>query len=230
MRPRLLLLAATCLGVAALSAQAAEFAVRRIGGNVGPPPNPPAGGEVGQAVGAALRALDWWEATVVQVRKLETYEKSEEALRAGLPSSNDSLDWFVLGPIPVKSRSDYYRSYPPEEGIDLAGTVVIGETQFSWQRPYPEGKTGSGLNLRSLLKAEKGGVAYLYRSLDVARDGESVGPELVAEEASDTCFFVGFYTGCRIWLNGKEIFFSDSSAYNEPDRIEIGRASCRERV
>ena len=210
MRPTLLLLAATCLGVAALSAQAAEPGL--VGGNVGPRPNDTS--EVrhsslsGQPVGAALRALDWWPETNVQVRKLETYEKSEEALRAGLPSNRDSLDWHVLGPIPVKSRSDYYRSYPPEEGVDLTGTVVIGETQFSWQRPYPEGKTGSGLNLRSLLKAEKGGVAYLYR-------------ELVAEEASDTGFFVGFYTGCRIWLNGEEVFFSDSSAYNEPDRIEL---------
>jgi len=210
MRPRLLLLAAACLSVAQLTAQAAEPGL--AGGNVGPAVDDTS--EVadsrltGQPVGAALRALDWWEETPVQVPKLQTYEKSQEAILAGLPSNKDSLDWFVLGPIPAKSRSDYYRSYPLEERIDLTGTVIIGGTQYSWRRPHGEDKVGHGLNLRDLLKAQRGGVAYLYR-------------DLVAEEATETHLFVGFYTGCRIWLNGEEIFFSDSSTYNDPDRIEL---------
>ena len=165
-------------------------------------------GEGASALGAALRSLPWWEATAVQVPKLDTFEASEEAMRRNLPSNRDSLDWYLLGPIPAKEGPDYYRSYPPEEGIDLTAPVLIGEARYSWQRPYPEGETGSGLDLRRLLKADRGGVAYLYR-------------EFISEGPAQTRFFIGFYSGSRLWLNGEEIFFSDSTHYNEPDLVEL---------
>lgn len=160
------------------------------------------------ALGAALRSLPWWKETPVQVRRLDSFDASAEALRESLPSDRDSLDWYILGPIPARSQADYYRSYPPEEAVDLSAPVLIDEVSYTWRRPYPEGKTGSGLDLRQLLKADRGGVAYLYR-------------EFTVEEPTETRFFIGFYTGCRLWLNGEEIFFSDSTGYNGPDRIEL---------
>jgi outer membrane protein assembly factor BamB/tetratricopeptide (TPR) repeat protein len=180
--------------VAALVARGAEAA-----GSAARPP---------EAVGAALRRLDWWEKTPVSVRKLETYEKSEEELLAQIPPSTFSLDWYILGPIPAKSLSDCYRSYPPEAGVDLSAPVTVGEQKFSWQRPNASDKVGPGLELSDFFKAKQGGVAYLYR-------------ELTVPEATDTNFYLGFAGGCRLWLNGKETFASDAPGASETDRVEL---------
>jgi len=160
----------------------------------------------GEGLGRVVQGLPWWQTTDVSVRKLETWEKSEEKLLQSLPDSEYPLDWYLLGPIPAKSRSDYYRAYPPEENVDVTATVVIGEKQLAWQRPYRQ-KRGSGLDLGRLWST-RNAVAYLYR-------------EIIAEEATDTRFFLGFHSGCRLWLNGEEIFFSDTSGLGEPDRIEL---------
>ena len=98
--------------------------------------------EASPPLGGGLRRLDWWDEVDVRVEKLDTWELSEEALQQRFPSNRDSLDWYVLGPIPVEKSTEYYRFSLPTELVDLTGTLTMAGRQFSWRRLYPPEKTG----------------------------------------------------------------------------------------
>ncbi len=118
-------------------------------------------------------------------------------------------EWNLIGPFDAPDMSYLQAAYPPERGIDLAGTYQGKDGRaIGWKRiSAPE---SGWVKLEDMLDPNEQAVAYASAHIHTP-------------EALDTHLLIGSDDGVRIWLNGRLVHSHPAyrGAYPDQDRIEV---------
>ncbi|HVR76331.1 MAG TPA: HEAT repeat domain-containing protein [Planctomycetota bacterium] len=115
--------------------------------------------------------------------------------------------WWVLAPLPDSGGALLTKTLPPEEGVDVKGTVSIEGNTYTW-------RVHQVTSPRGLLLLDEAGYgqssagAYLYA-------------EVSSKETRDVLLKLGSDDQVVCWLNGKKLHSSDASRGLEPDQDTI---------
>jgi tetratricopeptide (TPR) repeat protein len=124
---------------------------------------------------------DVTQALVTKLRDLGVH--IDPARSAGFVST-----WWLLGPF---SNTDVDQTFPPEQAVDLQGTVQVDDKDLPWVKHQVADIMGV-VNLLPLMQPNQNVTAYLYAEVRV-------------EAAQDVLFKMGSDDGMKCWLNGQLI-------------------------
>ncbi len=137
------------------------------------------------------------------LKKTDKHELLVEDLGTTFDVSRDVelSAWSIVGPFPLPSEGEFYRSFPPENEFTEKGTVSLKATYFVDRQPLSWKAVGAqavstedkhALKLTDQFERKTNLVAYLYRELQAKKSGEV----LVALNGDDFL---------QAWLNGQPI-------------------------
>jgi len=114
--------------------------------------------------------------------------------------------WAVVGPFDNCNRDGLNREYPPEKDFRYDQSYAGKNGPVTWKPSTVWQADGDHVNLGT--RFDDWTVHYAYT-------------QLYSPQQAETQFKLTCQQGCRLWLNGKEIIYSDVSGSNENTVVPV---------
>ena len=129
-------------------------------------------------------------------------EVSEERVQL----QGDLQRWAVAGPFDNRERDGLDHQYPPEMGFQFDRTYAGKNGPVAWKPATVWNSDGDSVNLST--RFEDWTVYYAYT-------------QIYSPQQADARFKLTCQQGCRLWLNEKELVYSDVSGSNENTVVPV---------